>query len=579
MNKIWKINEKPPKEFFEQFPEYSRLTIQLLWDRNLKTQKAIDEFFNPDYDEDLHDPFLMKGMGEVVKRIKKALANKEKITIFGDYDADGVCGTAILVETIKALGTEPSIYIPDRDKEGYGLNLKAVKEVASRGTKLIITIDCGITDFEEIELANSLGVDVVIVDHHEAPEKVPNAVAFIDPRQKTEKYPFRELAAGGVAFKLAQALTKLKVKSQKLKVADGWEKWLLDLAAIATVADSMPIIGENRTIVKYGLVVLAQTKRIGLRELMKIARIEPVVDLKLLLTNLDTYTIGFIIGPRLNAAGRMGHANTTYELLTTSDPKEAESLAKKINDKNQERQRLTDKILKEIETKMDIEKEKIIFEGSKDWPIGIVGLIAGRLRDKYFRPAIIFQKTEAIIRGSVRSIDSFNIIEAMSECKELFENFGGHPGAAGFTISNNNLIKFKEKIVAIANKKIKENDLIPELKIDIEMEPKELNFNVFDELRDFAPFGESNEAPLFLMRGFKVLEVKIVGNNGTHLKMRLEKDGEGGTKRIWAIGFGLADFCANIKVGDKVDIVFELIANEWNGTKELQLKIMDLRKV
>ena len=549
--------------FLNKFPEYSRMTLQLLWDRRLKTQKAIDEFFHPDYDEDLHDPFLMKGMKKAVERITKALKNKEKITIFGDYDADGVCGTAILSETLKALGADPDIYIPDRNKEGYGLNLEAVKEVAAKKTNLIITIDCGITDFEEIKLANKLGMDVVVVDHHKVHDKIPTAVAIVNPCQKGEKYPFRKLAAAGVAFKVAQAILKSKVP-------EGFEKWLLDLVAIATVTDIMPLLGENRTLVKYGLVVLAQTKRLGLQELMKAARIK---------STLDTYTLGYIIGPRLNAAGRMAHATTAYELLVTKSKQEAETLTRRLNEKNQERQRLTDRIIQEVESRLKSEKGKLIFQGDKNWPIGIVGLIAGRITDRYYRPAVIFQKTKDKSKGSARSIPCFNIVEAISECKELLEDFGGHPGAAGFTVPNKNLKKFEQRLLKFANKKIEKEDLIPLLNIDLELEPEELNFEIYEEIQRFAPFGEENPRPLFLMKNLMISNFKAVGNNCSHLKMYLTKELKNSKiKGFQAIGFGLGDFCDKIKQGDKVDVVSELITDDWNGARKLQLKIVDLKK-
>ncbi len=563
MQKIWKVNKKPPKEFLEQFPEYSEMTLQLLWDRGLRTQKAIDEFFNPDYDEDLHDPFLMKGMKKAVARILKATKNQERITVFGDYDADGVCGTAILSDVLKALGVAPGIYIPDRNKEGYGLNLKAVEEVASNKTDLIITIDCGITDFEEVKLANKLGMDVIIADHHEVPDKIPHAFAIVNPRQRGETYPFRELAAGGVAFKLAQALLS------ESKKARGWEKWLLDLVAIATVSDMMPLIGENRTLVKYGLVVLAQTKRLGLQELMKTARV----------TNLDAYTLGYIIGPRLNAAGRMDHANTAYELLITESREEAENLARKLNENNQSRQRLTDKIIREIEGRLNPLRQladggKLIFEGDENWPIGIVGLIAGRLSDTYYRPSIIFQKMEEISKGSARSIESFDIVDAFAKCKKLLVDFGGHPQAAGFTILTENLEKFKKKILEIANKKIKDKDFVPTLSVDLELEAKDLNFDFYEEIQRFAPFGEDNSRPLFLIKGLKASNLRLVGNNGNHLKCYLTKESKG----FPAIGFCLGGRCDMIREGDEIDVVFELIVNEWNGTSELQLKIIDFKK-
>jgi len=587
VNKTWKINKKPPKKFWEQFPEYSRLTLQLLWDRRLKTQKAIDEFFNPDYSEDLHDPFLMKGMKKAIKRIEKALENKEKITIFGDYDADGVCGVAILSETLRALGANPDIYIPDRNKEGYGLNLEVVKKVASKRNQpacrqagLIITIDCGITDFEEVKLANKLGIDVVIIDHHEVPNKLPLAVSIIDPRQRGEKYPFRELAASGVGFKVAQALLKHKIQDTRYKIQTGREKWLLDLVAIATVADMMPLIGENRTLVKYGLVVLSQTKRLGLQELMRIAGIKPAINHELLVTNLDSYTLGYILGPRLNAAGRMDHANTAYELLVTKSKEEAETLARRLNSKNQDRQRLTDRITQEVEKRLKTlkTKKKMIFEGDKNWLIGVVGLIAGRLSDKYYRPTIVFQKMKNESKGSARSIPSFNIIEAISKCQDLLKDFGGHPGAAGFTVPNKNLKKFEQKLLKIAKGTIKNKDLVPLLNIDLEIKPEELSFEVYEEIQKFAPFGQGNRNPLFLMKNLKVSSFKLVGSNCSHLKLCLSKElKDGGIKRFQAIGFGFGKFCDIIKQNDKIDIVFELITNDWNGTRELQLKVIDLR--
>lgn len=561
MKKIWKVNKKAPKAFLNKFPEYSKLTLQLLWDRGLKTQQTIDEFFNPDYDEDLHDPFLMKGMKKAVTRIQKALKNKEKITIFGDYDADGVCGTAILSEALNILGAKPNIYIPDRNKEGNGLNLNAVKEVAAKKTNLIITVDCGSSDFEEVKLANKLGMNVIIVDHHEVTDKLPTAFCVVNPRQKGEKYPFRELAGSGVAFKLVQALIKI-IKSPS--TGSGFEKWLLDLVAIATVADIMPLLGENRTLVKYGLIVLSKTRRIGLQELMKVARIN---------SNLNTDALAYILGPRLNAAGRMDHANTAYELLVSKSQKKTEALARRLDNKNQDRQRLTDKILKAVEKRID-KKQKLIFQGDEDWPIGIAGLIAGRLTEKYYRPTIIFQKMRDISKGSARSISGFNIVNAISRCQELLKDFGGHPKAAGFTISNKNLKKIKEKLLQIANKSLTKNKLRPVLNIDLKIEPRSLDFKFYDKVQKLAPFGEKNVNPLFLMKGLTVSSIKLVGKNANHLKLYLTKELE----KFQAIGFGLGDFCDNIKQEDKIDVVFELIVNEWNGTRELQLKIIDLQK-
>jgi single-stranded-DNA-specific exonuclease len=570
MNKIWKINKKAPKEFFDKFPEYSKLTIQLLWSRELRNQKSIDEFFNPDYDQDLHDPFLLKDVKLAIKRINQAAAKKEKVVIFADYDADGICGGVILSEALKSVNIEPDIYIPDRNKEGYGLNFKAIEEIAKKGVKLILTIDCGITDFEEVKLANKLGMDVIIIDHHEIPKKLPPAVAIIDPKQKKDKYPFKYLAATGVAFKVLQAFFKTK----KIPIKE--EKWLLDLVAIATVTDSMLLLGENRTLVRYGLIVLSQTKRVGLRELMKIARVKPVFNPQTLETNLNTHTLGFILGPRLNAASRIDHGTTAYKLLTAISEEDAREVSLKLEQKNQERQRTTERILREARTRVlnYSPKRKIIFEGDETWLAGIVGLIAQKLTNEFGLPCFIYQKTKDYSIGSVRGVPGFNVVMALTKCKKFLIEFGGHYGAAGFRILNKNLIDFHRAIEKYGSKELRTEEITPYLHIDADIDINDLNWVTFEQLEKMAPFGEGNPAPLFLLKEAKITEMKSVGSNSCHLKISLEK----GTKKLKAIGFGLANFCDKIKLGEEVDIVFEMIANEWNGTRELQLKIVDLKK-
>lgn len=566
MKKIWRINKKAPESFLKKFPEYSKLTLQLLWDRGLKTQKAIDEFFNPDYDEDLHDPFLLKGLKKAIKRIGKAGQNKEKVAIFADFDADGICGATILTEILRVFKIRPDIYIPDRNREGYGLNLNSIKEASKKEVNLILTIDCGVTDFEEIKLANKLGMEVIIIDHHEMPKKLPPAFAIINPKQKTCKYPFKHLSATGVAFKLAQAVAKLK------KIPSSWEKWLLDLVALATVADSMLLLGENRTLVKYGLIVLSQTKRIGLKALIDKARVK--------IDNLNTYIIGFVLVPRLNAASRVDHGTIAYNLLVASNKEEAEELAQVLEKKNQERQKMTEEILKEVKQKIGEhpETKKIIIEGDEKWTAGLSGLIAQKLKDEFWRPVLIYQKFEDYSSGSGRSIPDFSLIKVLSHCRNFLKEFGGHHQAAGFKVLNRDLEKFKTIIEKSSSKELKNKKLIPYLEIDGEVGFEDLDWLVFKEIQNFAPFGEANPNPLFLLKGLMVSEARNVGTNGSHLKISLEKETERGIKRFKAIGFNLVNSCDKIKTGDIIDITFELIANEWNGMRELQLKIVDLKK-
>lgn len=575
MTKQWNISPKAPKDFQELFPEYSSLVLQLLYERGLQSQEAIDEFFNPDYNEDLHDPFLLKDIKLALKRIFKAIKNKEKVVIYADYDADGVCSGAILWETLKKLGARLDIYIPDRNKEGYGLNPEAVKLLIKKGVDLIITVDCGVSNKDEVELARKQKVDVIVIDHHHVPKDLPRANAIINPKQKDCKYPFKELAAAGVVFKVVQAIGKSKVKSQKLKVDEGFEKWLLDLVAIATVADCVSLLGENRTLVKYGLYVLAKTRRIGLQELMKVAGIKPRVDPDAIECNLNAFTLGFQVGPRLNAAGRMDHATTSFKSLITKDPREAKDLASKINHQNQARQKLTDEIVKDLKKDIDLNKFTI-FAKNTSWPIGMVGLVAGKLAEKFSRPTLIFNEGPELCRGSGRSIPSFNLIEAIEQCSRILVNFGGHAGAAGGTVKNENFGEFEKKIEKIARKKLKKEDLVPQINIAKVLEPEEISWESYDEFQKFAPFGKENPRPLFLVKNLEVREKRIVGKNGGHLKLKIQHP----TSNIQfeVIGFNFADWDKKLKIGDKVDLVFELMADEFNGQRKLQLKIIDIKK-
>lgn len=577
---IWKLKEQAPEKFVSSFPEYPLAVLALLYHRGLKTQAQIDEFFNPDYEGDLHDPFLMLGMKEAVKRIKKAIEEQEQVAIFGDYDADGVCGSVILKTILEKLGvnTAGGVFIPNRLKEGYGLSAEAIKKTIADGTKLIITVDCGISSVEEIVLANKLGAEVLVTDHHQIGKILPAAKIIINPWQAKEKYPFKELAGAGVAFKLAQALV-LESKT----VNAGWEKWLLDLVALATVADCMPLLGENRTLVRYGLVVLAQTKRPGLQELMKVARLSPVFEIEKLSTNLDTYSLGFVLAPRLNAAGRIEHADLALDLLLTNDREKAKEMAEKINDHNRRRQKITEEIVVEIESKIKqavFDKQKpFVIESSKEWSPGIIGLVAGKIADRHHRPTMIFTEQEdGTFRGSARSVVGFNVVEAIGKCQDLMIEFGGHPGAAGLSLKKENFNKFKEKINKIASAKLLDKDLTPVLEIDAELQAGDINWPLFDELIKFEPFGKDNEAPIFLAKDFIISALRIVGNGSKHLKLELKSQKLPG-KVFKAIGFGLVkNNQAEFKVGDNVDLVFEIIKDEWNGRRDLQLRVEDIKK-
>lgn len=586
----WKIKPTPPSGFFKKFPEYSSLVARLLYARGLRTQKEIDEFFNSNYEEDIHNPFLLKGVKKAVKRILRAIEKKEKILIYGDFDADGVCSTAILYLTLKHLGVEkPEIYIPDREKENHGLNKKAIEKIAKDGVNLIITVDCGSTDLKETDLANSLGIDVIITDHHELRDELPKAVAIINSLQKGDKYPFKKLSGAGITYKLACALLSSDKKQSKNVEKESYKKWLLDLTAVATVSDMMPIVGENRTLVKYGLGVLAQTKWHGLQELMKASQIDPLITKPSLngeapLTNLNTRTIGFILGPRLNAASRMDHANSALRLLITENKREARELAEQISQNNSARQNLTVKIAKEVEKRI-LEREKsgksskLIFEGSMEWPVGLVGLIAGKIADKYCRPAFIYHQKGDLISVSCRSASLIDLIDVIEKGSNFLDDYGGHKGAAGFRMKKKNLKKAKDFFGKIVEKKLKGKKLVSSLEVDVELSLNEMNWQTYDEIQKFAPFGRGNLEPRFIARGMEIGEIRTVGNSDKHLKLNLVmfNNEQKTAKNFKAIAFGMGERGEHLKKGDLVDVVFEFIINEWNGHRELELKVVDLK--
>jgi len=582
---LWRLKPKASDEFIRRFPEYEPTVLHLLYQRGLRTQQQIDEFFNPDFEGDLHDPFLMLGMKEAVKRVFYAVKKQEKVAIFGDYDCDGVCSVVILKAALEKLGANLSggVHIPDRKLEGYGLNIPVIKKLASQKVDLILTVDCGISDIEEIKLAKLLGMDVIVFDHHRVGSKIPSAKVIVDPWQPKDNYPFKELAAAGVVFKLVQALIsadKLQVKSGKL--TKGWEKWLLDLVSLATVADCVPLLGENRTLVRYGLIVLAQTKRIGLQELMKIARLNPIFEIETLTTNLDAYSLGFILAPRLNAAGRMDHASLAYELLISQERDKARFLAEKINEHNRQRQKLTDQIVAEVESRikeyLGDKNHPVIVEADKSWSPGVIGLVAGKIKDRYQRPTFIFKEEDGFNRGSARSVTTFNIIEAITQCAGLLKEFGGHAASAGLVLENKNFKAFVKKINEVARQKLADEDLIPKIEIDLELDWIKVTWELFDEQERFGPFGNSNGQPVYLVKNLEIKKLYLVGNGSKHLKLELASV-QPQNKIFRAIGFNFGkNWGSDLKIGDKVDVVFELIADEWNGTRNLQFKIVDLQK-
>ena len=587
IRKTWKVLAPAPENFKNQFPQYSGTVLNLLFHRLFsgsqdypQSQKEIDEFFNPDYRDGLHDPFLFRQMEKVVGRILEAKARKEKTAIFGDYDVDGITSCTVLYNTLRQLGIRPIVYIPDRRQEGYSMNVAAVKYLKAKKVKLIITVDCGIRDREEIQKAQKWGIDVIVTDHHLSGENLPPAYAIINPHVKNETYPCTELAGVGVSYKLAAAL----IQSQPKKFPPGFDKWLLDLVALGTVADLVPLVGENRTLVKYGLIVLGKTQRAGIRSIFELARIP--------LSNKivpDTSQISFQIAPRLNAAGRMDHANASFELLKTSDPKEALKIAQELEKKNGERQRLTDKIVREIESRIDL-KKRVIFAGDLDWPVGVAGLAAGKICERYARPVFIYNISKGKCRGSIRSISKFKVVQVLEQCKDLLTDYGGHDFAGGFTFPAKNEKKLRLRLNKIANKLLKPEDLAWETRIDERLELAKINWDLFTDLKKMEPFGVGNPTPLFLAEQVELTSCQTVGNGQKHLKMWFRN----GNTSVESIAFGKGEkYCTLVNKSPLergaeatprrgvspvlLDIVFEITSDEWNGQKKLQLIVRDLR--
>ncbi|MFH0857442.1 MAG: single-stranded-DNA-specific exonuclease RecJ [Candidatus Magasanikbacteria bacterium] len=588
MQKRWEILPKPPKELYEKFPELPEAVVDLLYHRNITTQEAIDEFLHPEYSKDVHDPFLFKEMKHAVKRIFKAIEKEEKIVVHGDYDADGVSGATILITTLRELGAKHlDVFLPHRELDGYGLNANTVELLATSNTKLIITCDCGISNTEEVNLANKKGIDVIITDHHTIPEKLPKAEAILHPKVQGETYPDKNLAGGAVAFKLAQGLLR-KHKEDGKELESGLsheaiEKWLLDMVAIASIADMVPLLGESRTLTKYGLIVLNKTKRIGLQKLLLEARL--MNDDGSLKNVIDADTIGFKIAPRINAAGRLQHANVAYGLMMTTNPIEAVDLAFTLDKNNTERQKITEKCLKEAITQIEKDKtvQPILLAFGKEWPSGIVGLMAGKLKDKYGKPALVMTSRGDEIVGSGRSISGFNAIESLQELSDVFLKFGGHPMAFGFTLAPGETVQtLREKLTKKYLEKTVGMDLTPILQIDAEIDLENVNWELYDILEKFAPFGKDNEKPKYASMNVTLQDVAPLGKDKKHLKIMLQSK-TGKIKQ--AIGWHMCNentpgenWCKLLKKGNMVDVAFEIDVNEWNGNRELRLQIIDIKK-
>jgi single-stranded-DNA-specific exonuclease len=570
----WQTAAPPDAAMAESFPEYPPVVVQLLWNRGIRTQEAADEFLLPDYGQDLHDPFLFREMETACARVWSALERGEKIVVYSDYDADGVTGAVVLVSTIRAmagrLGRDEGLvssYIPHREKEGYGLRTEAVEALVRDGIQLIITVDCGIGSAKEIAVANSMGADAIVVDHHQVPIELPKAI-ILHPLVSGETYPFKFLAAVGVAFKFASGLIAYAAR-RGAGLEPGFDKWLLDLVAIATVTDFMPLVGENRTLEKYGLIVLNKTRRPGLRKIAEVAGLS--------LGSMDTHSIGYQIGPRINAASRMNHASLAFETLMAETDEQAADLAGQLQRFNSERQRLTDTITIAARALIQGRTDRRIHILAGDgWPSGVVGLIAGKLVGETGVPVFIFGRDGERLTGSGRGISGFDVMVGLEKAKAHLVRYGGHPQACGLTImGEENFQGFCRIMEDHAEKELAGRDLRPVLGIDAEVRTSQISWELVDWLQKMEPFGEGNHCPKFVLKDLLVTSIDGVGKDGKHVRIGIRGDAP---KEMKMIGFNLAAAAASLGAGSRIDAVVEIGINEWNGNRSIQLKIIDWRQ-
>ena len=564
INKRWQIAPLLPPHVNDILASYPEPIRQILYNRGHSTSKSAKRFLDAELPPGT-DPFDIIGIPDAVCRLGKAILNKEPIAIYGDYDVDGVTATALLVKALEKLGGKVQGYIPNRFDEGYGLNNEALLNLRDLGVKLVVTVDCGIRSLIEARFAREINLDLIITDHHHPTDELPDALAVIDPRQDGDPYPEKDLAGVGLAYKLVQALiTHLKKNNYPVPL-DLSEGEFVDLVALGTVADLAPLVGENRFLVRQGLNLIRLNERQGIHSLVSIAGINP--------KQISAGDIGFVLGPRLNAAGRLDSALAAFELLTTCDAMRAGQLAQQLDNQNRERQRIMREIqLVAEEISLSSNPDSLLlFAAHPDFNPGVVGLAASRLTEQFYRPSIVAHLGETTTRGSCRSIPEFHITQALDLCKELLEHHGGHAAAAGFTVRNENLFIFIDKLTSIAEKQLSGMDLRPVLHADVELPLSELKPGLLDYLELLQPTGYGNPTATFLSRNLKVNNSRQIGKEGEHLKMVIS-DG-----RITYDAIAFQQGFWQDEMPPSVDLLYTFELNRFNGHESLQLRVKDIK--
>lgn len=563
--KIWEYRNRQLKtEDVKEFAKRHNLPLAvavILMNRGI-SDEVVDAYLKKSL-ESIHNPFMMGDMEKAADRILAANKDKEKIVIYGDYDVDGITATAILYKFLKSIGADVDYYIPDRISEGYGINIMAVNRLARAGVKLMITVDCGITAVGEVAFAKTQGLDVVITDHHTCKDELPDAVAVVNPKREDSTYPFSGLAGVGVAFKLVLALAIRLGKNTK----DTFLEYV-DLAALGTVADVVPLIDENRVIVSKGLKIIENTKNEGIKALLNVAGVSGKA--------LDSTTLAFSLAPRLNACGRLENAKIAVELLTCEDSEKAYEIATHLDEINRKRQAIEQKIYEEaLYETGTFEKEQLVYVLSgENWHHGVVGIVASKICEKLYRPCILISCENGKGKGSGRSVPEMNLFDALSDSDDILTQFGGHSQAAGLSINADKIDEFREKINVYAKKNIDIQNLVPKLKIDCNLTGDSLTITAAKMLSVLEPFGEANENPVFSACGLKVVSAAAMGQDGKHLRIRLTD----GKNVFGAVGFGMGDYVDELKAGDVLDIAFTMNVNIYQGTETLQLILKDIKK-
>lgn len=604
MTRTWKTAEPAPADFTQTVDVPSPVIAQLLWNRGLQTKQAAQDFLSPSWEDHVHDPTQFRHMPAAIERIFAALEAGERITVHGDYDADGVTGSTVIITTLREveqkmksmqypvssiengkdssliLDTRYSIpdtlidfYIPHRDKEGYGLHKGTVPKLKERDTRLIITVDCGIACVDEIAFAKGENIDTIVVDHHQFGDALPDGF-LIHPGLPEETYPFKKLAAVGVAYKFACALLDA-ARTRGLDIQPGWEKWLLDLVAIATVTDMVPLIGENRVLEIYGLKVLNKTRRLGLRALIETSALE--------YGKMDSESIGFALGPRINAAGRMEHAELALRLMLATTEDEAKDLAKQVERCNRERQETTKSMMVEAEEQL---KERYdladlphaITLWKENWSPALVGLVAGKLLERFARPITVVGQHEGTWIGSGRSIPAYDITQGVRLAGEgILTRSGGHVQACGFALKDETrLTEFAEALAKHAKEQLEPHQLVPTINIDADMSLDMVEMPFAEDIARLEPFGEGNRRPIFLSRNVRIAALDLIGANKNHLRLTLITPRG---RRVKALGFKLGERVMEVSVGAAIDLVYTVAINEWNGRKDAECRLLDFKKV